>query len=207
MFGLTVTGNPPMKPVEPVHDHRQVVREHRHAGEGRRGKEMWVTDVRLPDMLHGRVVHPKTLGSTLVAGGHARQGAVPERAGHRQGQSRRRRRADRMGSDQGRAEPSRPTRSGPTGRACPATRSCTSGCASRRTGRATPVVKGDKNRGDVAPALRSGAEDAHRELRAAVHEACADRSDRSPSATCGPTAPCSSTRTTRTRRRCAARSR
>ena len=30
-----------------------------------RGQELWVTDVRLPNMLHGRVVHPKTLGSTL----------------------------------------------------------------------------------------------------------------------------------------------
>ena len=28
-----------------------------------------MTDVRLPDMLHGRIVHPKTLGSTLVAAG------------------------------------------------------------------------------------------------------------------------------------------
>ena len=28
-----------------------------------------MTDVRLPNMLHGRVVHPKTLGSTLVAAG------------------------------------------------------------------------------------------------------------------------------------------
>jgi CO/xanthine dehydrogenase Mo-binding subunit len=32
-------------------------------------KEHWVTDVRLPNMLHGRVIHPKTLGSTLVAAG------------------------------------------------------------------------------------------------------------------------------------------
>jgi CO/xanthine dehydrogenase Mo-binding subunit len=32
-------------------------------------KETWVTDVRLPGMLHGRVVHPKTLGSKLVSAG------------------------------------------------------------------------------------------------------------------------------------------
>ena len=32
-------------------------------------KETWATDVRLPGMLHARVVHPKTLGSTLVSVG------------------------------------------------------------------------------------------------------------------------------------------
>ena len=34
MFGLTVAGNPPMKPTARLHHHRQVVREHRHAGQG-----------------------------------------------------------------------------------------------------------------------------------------------------------------------------
>jgi len=32
-------------------------------------KEAWVTDVRLPGMLHGRVIHPKTLGSKLISAG------------------------------------------------------------------------------------------------------------------------------------------
>jgi nicotinate dehydrogenase subunit B len=32
-------------------------------------KETWATDVRLPGMLHARVIHPKTLGSTLVSAG------------------------------------------------------------------------------------------------------------------------------------------
>jgi len=32
-------------------------------------KEIWATDVRLPGMSHGRVVHPKTLGSTLISAG------------------------------------------------------------------------------------------------------------------------------------------
>jgi CO/xanthine dehydrogenase Mo-binding subunit len=32
-------------------------------------KETWVTDVRLPGMLHARVVHPKTLGSKLISAG------------------------------------------------------------------------------------------------------------------------------------------
>ncbi len=32
-------------------------------------RETWATDVRLPGMLHARMVHPKTLGSTLVSAG------------------------------------------------------------------------------------------------------------------------------------------
>ncbi len=68
MFGLTVTGDPPTKPVSQYtiigKDHANTVTPAKVAG-----KETWVTDVRLPNMLHGRTVHPKTLGSTLVAAG------------------------------------------------------------------------------------------------------------------------------------------
>jgi nicotinate dehydrogenase subunit B len=68
MFGLTVTGDPPTKPVSQYtiigKDHANTVTPAKVAG-----KETWVTDVRLPNMLHGRIVHPKTLGSTLVAAG------------------------------------------------------------------------------------------------------------------------------------------
>src|SRR2546428_7097505 len=31
--------------------------------------EPWATDIRLPGMLHGRMVHPRTLGSTLISAG------------------------------------------------------------------------------------------------------------------------------------------
>jgi CO/xanthine dehydrogenase Mo-binding subunit len=67
-FGLTVTGDPPMKPV----------REYTIIGKSYlnpvttskvTAKETWVTDVRLPGMLHARMVHPKTLGSTLMSAG------------------------------------------------------------------------------------------------------------------------------------------
>ena len=62
--GLTVTGNPPLKPTREYtvigKSFANTVTESKV-----RGQELWVTDVRLPNMLHGRVVHPKTLGSTL----------------------------------------------------------------------------------------------------------------------------------------------
>ncbi len=120
-------------------------------------KELWVTDVRLPDMLHGRVVHPKTLGSTLVSAGDDRQGAVPERAGRRQGQSRRRRRADGVGghrrraAGRGRHEVDRLE-----GAARPA-RSCTSGCASRPTGRRRRSRRARRTRATSRTALAAAA--------------------------------------------------
>jgi CO/xanthine dehydrogenase Mo-binding subunit len=40
-------------------------------------KETWATDVRLPGMLHARVVHPKTLGSTLVSAGQVDKTKFP----------------------------------------------------------------------------------------------------------------------------------
>ncbi len=68
IFGLRVEGNPPMKP---VHEYtvigksvpNSIIRSKVTA------KEIWATDVRVPEMLHARVVHPKTLGSTLVSVG------------------------------------------------------------------------------------------------------------------------------------------
>jgi CO/xanthine dehydrogenase Mo-binding subunit len=68
LFGLTVTGNPPLKPTS---QYTIVGKSFANAVTPGKvmGKEEWVTNVRLPDMLHGRVVHPKTLGSTLISAG------------------------------------------------------------------------------------------------------------------------------------------
>jgi CO/xanthine dehydrogenase Mo-binding subunit len=76
MFGLTVSGNPPLKPT----------REYTIIGKSFantvtpskvEARETWVTDVRLPNMLHARVVHPKTLGSTLVSAGEVNKAKYP----------------------------------------------------------------------------------------------------------------------------------
>ena len=68
MFGLTVAGKPPMKPTR---DYTIIGNSFANTVTPGKvmGLEQWVTNVRLPNMLHGRVVHPKTLGSTLVAAG------------------------------------------------------------------------------------------------------------------------------------------
>jgi len=68
MFGLTVDGNPPLKPVS---EYSVVGKSFPNSVTVSKvtAKEQWVTDVRLPGMLHGRVIHPKTLGSKLVSAG------------------------------------------------------------------------------------------------------------------------------------------
>lgn len=76
MFGLTVTGNPPMKPTSAYtivgKSFANTVTPSKVSA-----REVWVTDVRVPNMLHGRVVHPKTLGSTLVSVGELDKKTYP----------------------------------------------------------------------------------------------------------------------------------
>lgn len=66
--GLRVEGTPPMKPVG---DYTVIGKSFKNPAITSKvtAKGNWATDVRLPGMLHARVVHPKTLGSTLIAAG------------------------------------------------------------------------------------------------------------------------------------------
>ena len=66
IFGLSIEGNPPMKPVS---EYTVIGKSFKNSIISSKvaAKETWATDVRLPGMLHARVVHPKTLGSTLVS--------------------------------------------------------------------------------------------------------------------------------------------
>jgi nicotinate dehydrogenase subunit B len=68
IMGLTVEGNPPMKPVS---EYKVIGKSFKNSVTASKvaAKETWATDVRLPGMLHARTVHPKTLGSTLVSAG------------------------------------------------------------------------------------------------------------------------------------------
>jgi len=68
LFGLNITGNPPQKPISqykivgtsvPMRTIPPIVS----------GQATYVGDVRLPGMLHARVVHPPTLGSKLISVG------------------------------------------------------------------------------------------------------------------------------------------
>jgi nicotinate dehydrogenase subunit B len=66
--GITVTGDPPMKPIA---KYSVIGTSHPMPGipDKVTGKTQWAGDVRLPGMLHARVVRPATLGSTLIAAG------------------------------------------------------------------------------------------------------------------------------------------
>jgi CO/xanthine dehydrogenase Mo-binding subunit len=77
MFGLTVAGKPPMKPPR---DYTIIGNSFANTVTPGKvmGLEQWVTNVRLPNMLHGRVVHPKTLGSTLIAAGTLDKAKFPD---------------------------------------------------------------------------------------------------------------------------------
>jgi nicotinate dehydrogenase subunit B len=68
IFGLRVEGNPPMKPVSQYTVIGKSLRNSIITSKVT-ARETWATDVRLPGMLHARMVHPKTLGSTLVSVG------------------------------------------------------------------------------------------------------------------------------------------
>ena len=68
IMGLTVDGNPPLKPVS---EYTVIGKSFPSSAIQAKvsARADWVTDVQLPGMLHGRMVHPKTLGSTLVSAG------------------------------------------------------------------------------------------------------------------------------------------
>lgn len=68
MGGLRVAGNPPLKPVS---EYTVIGNSFPNSSIPPKvtAKETWVTDVRLPGMLHARMVHPRTLGSKLVSVG------------------------------------------------------------------------------------------------------------------------------------------
>ena len=76
ILGLTIEGNPPMKPVS---EYTVIGKSFKNSiiTSKVQAKETWATDVRLPGMLHARVVHPKTLGSTLVSAGQLDKAKFP----------------------------------------------------------------------------------------------------------------------------------
>jgi nicotinate dehydrogenase subunit B len=68
LFGLTVTGEPPMKAVSQF---KVIGSSHPvpNIPDKVTGKTKWSCDVTLPGMLHARMVRPATLGSTLISVG------------------------------------------------------------------------------------------------------------------------------------------
>ena len=76
IMGLSVMGNPPMKPVGEYTVIGKSVTNSIIASKVS-AKETWATDIHLPGMLHGRIIHPKTLGSTLLSVGQLDKSRFP----------------------------------------------------------------------------------------------------------------------------------
>lgn len=76
MFGLVVSGNPPLKPAS---SYTVVGKSFKNSIIPAKvtAKETWATDVKLPGMWHARVVHPATLGSRLVSAGQVDKKLYP----------------------------------------------------------------------------------------------------------------------------------
>jgi len=68
VFGLMVSGNPPLKPVADYTIVGQPVKNPSLRPK-MAGDTVWVGDVKMPGMLHARTIHPATLGSTLESAG------------------------------------------------------------------------------------------------------------------------------------------
>lgn len=75
-MGLTVTGNPPVKPVS---QYTVIGKPFRNSVIASKvsAKEKWATDIKLPGMLHARMVHPKSLGSKLISAGELDKAKFP----------------------------------------------------------------------------------------------------------------------------------
>jgi CO/xanthine dehydrogenase Mo-binding subunit len=66
--GLVVLGDPPMKPMS---QYKVIGKSHPMPGTPDKvtGKMQWSCDVRVPEMLHARMVRPPTLGAALISAG------------------------------------------------------------------------------------------------------------------------------------------
>jgi len=74
--GLLVTGDPPFKPVAKYKVIGQSIKNPSLRPKIS-GETTWVNDVKLPGMLHARVVHPRTLGSKLIRAGSVDEKRFP----------------------------------------------------------------------------------------------------------------------------------
>ncbi len=76
IMGLEVEGNPPLKPVS---QYTVIGKPYKNSVTASKvaAKEKWAVDMRLPEMLHARMIHPKTLGSTLVSAGTVDKSRYP----------------------------------------------------------------------------------------------------------------------------------
>ena len=131
-------------------------------------RETWATDVRLPGMLHARMVHPKTLGSTLSPPVQLDKTRFPNAQVVVKGNLVGVVAPTEWEAIQRRAAGGRATPSGPTGKACPATPTCSSYLRESADWKSTPVTKSDKTTRRRRARAGGGRQEAFRHVRISV---------------------------------------
>jgi CO/xanthine dehydrogenase Mo-binding subunit len=155
LMGLTVTGNPPMKPVS---QYTIIGKSYKNSVTASKvaAKEQWAADVRLPGMLHGRMVHPKTLGSKLLTAGQVDKARFPNAHVVVKGNL-----VGVVAPTEWEAIRAAQQVAGATKwtdwKGLPGNANLFSHLRKEADWKSTPVTKSDKTRGDVTPALASGA--------------------------------------------------
>lgn len=154
MFGLTVTGNPPLKPTS---EYTIIGKSFMNTVTPSKvqAKEQWVSDVRLPGMLHGRVIHPKTLGSTLIVAGTLDKARFPNTQVVVKGNL-----VGVVSSSEweaiGAAQQMAADTKWTEWKGLPGHTQLHSWMRNQADWKSTPVFKGEKNKGDISPASASG---------------------------------------------------
>ena len=172
IMGLTIEGNPPMKPVS---EYTVIGKSFKNSITSSKvaAKETWATDVRLPGMLHARVVHPKTLGSTLVSAGQLDKAKFPNSQVIVKGNL-----VGVVAPTEWEAIQAADQVAGSTKwtewKGLPGNAKLYQHLRDEADWTSAPVGKGKANKGDVGPALASAQQEAFSHLSDAVHEARTD---------------------------------
>ena len=175
IFGLTIEGNPPMKPVS---EYTVIGKSFKNSIISSKvaAKETWATDVRLPGMLHARVVHPKTLGSTLVSAGAVDKTKFPNSQVIVKGNL-----VGVVAPTEWEAIQAAEQVAGATKwtewKGLPGNAKLYEHLREQSDWTTAPVEKSKDAKGDVAPALAVGSQEAFRHVSVVLHEARADWPD------------------------------
>ena len=177
IMGLTIEGDPPMKPVS---EYTVIGKSFKNSVISSKvaAKETWATDVRLP----GHVARARGASEDARLDSRLRRSSWTRRKfpnsqvivkGNLVGVVA----PTEWEAIQAAEQVAGSTRSGRSGRACPATQNSTSICGDEADWTTAPVEKSEANKGDVGAGARVG----HKKLSATyqlpLHEARADRAD------------------------------
>ncbi len=203
IMGLTVEGNPPMKPVS---EYKVIGKSFKNSVTASKvaAKETWATDVRLPGMLHARMVHPKTLGSTLVSAGQVDKTKFPNSQVIVKGNLVGVVAPTEWEAIQASQQVAKSTK-WTEWKGLPGSTKLYEYLRNDADWTTTPPTKSDVSKGDVGGSAGISPQETFRQLSIPIHEARADWPNHGGWRCQSRMARCTSIRTTRTRKSCVAR--